>query len=90
MVNQERLPRQPQAGSAGARVLGYAGTQSVGAVAADEPSVPIGDHRSEVDARHAIWAADGQDCVGQSCNGRSCTRAMQKHVGFQTPRRVIL
>ncbi len=78
MVNQERLPRQPQAGSAGARVLGYAGTQSVGAVSADEPSVLVCDHRPEVDVRHAMRAADDQDRVGQSCHGRSCTRAMQK------------
>lgn len=53
MVSQEWLPQQPQAGSAGACVLGYAGTQGVGAVAADEPPVLVGDHRTEVNARHA-------------------------------------
>ena len=65
VVSQEWLPQQAQAGSAGARVLGYTATQGVGAVAANEPPV-IGDHRPELDARHAMGAADGQDCVGQS------------------------
>jgi hypothetical protein len=71
VVRQEWLPQQPQAGSAGARVLGYAGKQGVSTVTADEPSVLVCDHRSELDARHAMGAADGQDCVGRqwlSCN----------------------
>jgi hypothetical protein len=60
---QGRFPRQPQAGAAGASVLGHAGTHRVGAVTADEPSILIGDHRPEVGSRHAMGAADGQDCV---------------------------
>lgn len=71
VVSQEWLPQQPQAGSAGAHVLPYAGTQGVGAVAADEPPVLVGDHRTEVDARHAMGAADGQDCVGRQWLSRN-------------------
>jgi transposase-like protein len=55
--------RQSQAPAAGAFVLRGAGTHRVGAVAADEPPVLVGDHRSEVDARHAILAPNGQDRI---------------------------
>jgi hypothetical protein len=58
--------RHPQAGAAGAPVLGPAGTLRVGTVMADEPTILIGDHLSEVSTFHAIWAADGQDCVDEN------------------------
>lgn len=58
------IPPERQAGAAGAPVFGNSGTHRVGAVAAYEPSVPVGDHRAELDARHAIWASNGQGCVG--------------------------
>jgi len=35
----------------------------VSAITADESPVLIRDHRLEIDSCHAIWAADGQDCV---------------------------
>ena len=38
------LSRQPQAGAAGAPILGHTGTHRVGAVAADKPSVIVCDH----------------------------------------------
>jgi hypothetical protein len=65
VVSQEWLSGQPQAGAAGAHVLWHAGAHRVGAVTADEPPVLMGDHRPELDARHAIWAAEGQGCVGR-------------------------
>ena len=52
-----------QAPATGAFVLRVAGTHCVGAIAADKPPVLVGDHRSKVDSRHAIWAANGQDRV---------------------------
>jgi hypothetical protein len=36
----------------------------VGAVAADETSILVGDHRSEVDAHHAMGTTDDQNRVG--------------------------
>ena len=86
VVSQEWPPQQPQAGSAGARVLGYAGAQGVGAVAANEPPVLIGDHRHELDARHAMGAADGQDCVGRQW--LSCDEQMSpaRRIPDTTPR----
>ena len=65
VVSQEWFSGQPQAGAAGASVLGHAGAHGVGAVTADEPPILISDHRPELDARHAIRAADGQGCVGR-------------------------
>ena len=50
----------------------------------------IGDHQSELDASHAIRAADGQGCVGQSWH--RALLHMSKggwHAGFQTLHRVI-
>ena len=87
MVSQEWLPRQPQAGAAGAPVVGYAGAYRVGAVAADEPPILVSDHRPEIDARHAMGAANDQGCVGQSWHRALSTLAKQQ-VGFQTPRPV--
>jgi len=74
--------------AATAPVVGHAGTHRVGAVAADEPPVLVGDHRSKLDACEAIGAANNQDCVGRQ-------RALLHrgngnwHAGFQTPRSVI-
>jgi len=68
-----QISREPQACAAGAPVLGNAGAHRVGAVAADEPTVLVGDHRSEVGTCHAIWAADGQGCVAQSWHLGSST-----------------
>jgi len=59
MVRQERLSGQPQAGAAGAPVIGYAGANRVGAIMTDKPTVFIGDHRPEIRARHAMGAANG-------------------------------
>jgi hypothetical protein len=64
VVSQERFTQQPEARAASALVLGLTGAYRVGAIAADEPPILMGDHRSEVDPRHAIRAADDQDCVG--------------------------
>ena len=90
MVIQEWLSRQPQAGAAGAPVLGHAGTHRVGAVAADETPVLVGDHRTEVDARHAIWAADDQGCVGQRWHRAFLHRSNGDwHAGFQMPSALI-
>ncbi len=50
--------RNPKARSAGALVPGESGADSVGAVAADEASVLICDHRPALDADKAIGAAD--------------------------------
>jgi hypothetical protein len=88
VVSQEWFSGQPQAGAAGAPVLGHAGTHGVGAVATDEPTVLVGDHWPEVDACHAMGAANRQGCVSwhwalpYPCKGDS-------HVGFQTPSSVI-
>jgi len=85
-----RRPKQPQAPAAGASVLGHAGAHRVGAVAADEPPVLVGDHRTEVDARHAMGAADGQGCVGQSWHRALLHMSKEGwHAGFQTPCRVM-
>ena len=65
MVSEERLSRQPQAGPAVAPEIWHAGADCVGAIVADEPPVLVGDHRSEVDSRVVIRAADGQDRVGR-------------------------
>jgi hypothetical protein len=68
--------------------VGHAETHHVTAVPADEPPVLVGNHRPIVDARHAIWAADDQDCVGQ----QRALPHMSKgdgHAGFQTPSPVI-
>ena len=65
MVSEERLSRQPQAGSAVAFETWHAGADCVGAVATDEPPVLVSDHRSEVDSRVVIRAAEGQDRVGR-------------------------
>jgi len=63
MVRQERLSGQPQTGAAGAPVAGCAGPSGVGAITADKPPVLVGDHRPEIRPRHAVGAANGQDCV---------------------------
>jgi hypothetical protein len=57
--------RQPQAGAAGALVLGHAGTNGVDTVAADVPTVLVGDHRSELNTYGATGAADDQCRVGR-------------------------
>ena len=66
MLSQEWLSEQPQAQAAGASVHVDAGTRRVGAVTADEPPILISDHRPELDARHAMRAANDQGCIGQS------------------------
>ena len=50
--------RNPKAGAAGALVLGNSEPQCVGAIAADEPPVLMGSHRSALDADQTVWAAD--------------------------------
>ena len=60
-----QIGREPQAGAARASVLWHAGAHGVGAVAADEPPVLVGNHRSELNAHDAIGAADDEDRVGQ-------------------------
>jgi hypothetical protein len=65
VVSQERISGQVHAGAANAPVLGHTGTRCVSAVTADEPPVLVGGHRTELDTHPAIWAADGQDCVGR-------------------------
>jgi hypothetical protein len=89
VVSQEWLSGQPQAGAAGAFVLRDAGTHGVGAVTADEPPILISDHRPELDARHAMWAADGQGCVSRQWVLLHTSKG-DWHAGFQTPRPVIL
>ncbi len=89
VVGQERLSGQPQAGAAGALILGHAGANCVGAVTADEPPILICDHRPELDARHAMWAADGQGCVSRQWVLLHTSKG-DWHAGFQTPRPVIL
>jgi hypothetical protein len=64
--SQERFTQQNEARVASALVLGLAGANRVSADTADEPPILIGDHRAEVDSRHAVRAADGQGCVGRS------------------------
>ena len=60
------------------------------AVAADEPPILVCDHRSELDAHHAMRAADDQGCVGQSWHRALLHRSStEKHARFQTPCRVI-
>jgi hypothetical protein len=88
VVRYEHLPGLPQAGAASALVLGHAGVDRVGAVTADEPPILIGDHGAEVDSRHAIRAADGQDCVGWH-RALLHLREGDWHAGFQTPRPAI-
>lgn len=39
-------------------------TNRVGAVAADEPPVPVGDHRSLDSADRAIWADNDKSRIG--------------------------
>jgi hypothetical protein len=51
---------EPRAGTAATPVFGRAGTYRMGAVATDEPTVFVSDHRSELDACHAMRAADDQ------------------------------
>jgi len=60
----------------------------VSAVATDEPSVLISDHRPEIDTRHAMGAADGQYCV---CRHGTLPHLNKEswHAGFQTPHPVI-
>ena len=90
VVRQEWLSGQPQAGAARAPVLGHAGANRVSAVAADEPPILIGDHRSELNACHAIRAAENQGCVGQRWHWAFLHWSKGDwHAGFQTPRRVI-
>ncbi len=81
-------PRQPQAGAARASVLWHTGTNRVGAVAADEPPILIGDHRPELDSCYAVWAANNQSRVG-SQRALLHTSKGDWHAGSQTPRRVI-
>jgi hypothetical protein len=83
VVSQERIPGQPQAGAARAPVLGLAGAQRVGAVAADEPPVLVGDHRPEVDSRHAIRAANGQGCISWHLMLLDLRKG-ERHAGFHT------
>jgi hypothetical protein len=74
---------QREAGTAGAPVLRHARSNRVSTVTADEPPVPVGDHRSELDTYHAVWAADGQGRVGRSWHLRSSTGASKhSHSGF--------
>ncbi len=54
----------PQTVAAATPVFGHAGTHRVGAVATDEPTVLIRDHRSEFDSHEAVRAADDQCRVG--------------------------
>jgi hypothetical protein len=79
---------EPQACAARAPVLGHAGTHRVGAVAADEPSILVGDHRSELDAHHAIRAAEGQGCVARQWELLHHSKG-DRHAGFQTVMPVI-
>jgi hypothetical protein len=53
------------AGDTGAFVERHAGAHCVGAVQANEPPVLTSDHETEVEARDAIRAPNGQDCVSQ-------------------------
>jgi len=57
----------PQAGSAGAPVLGHVRVYGMGAVTADKPPILISDHRPELYAHHAMGAAEDQDGVGRHC-----------------------
>jgi hypothetical protein len=83
VLSQEWLSEQPQAQAAGASVHVDAGTRRVGAVTADEPPISISDHRPELDARYAMWAADGQGCVSQQWVLLN-TSKRRWHVRFQT------
>ena len=60
-----QIGREPQARAAHTSVLWHAGTNRVGAVTADEPTVFVGDHRSELDAQDAMRATNDQNCVGR-------------------------
>src|SRR5450759_392434 len=88
VVGQERLSGQLQAGAAGAFVLHDAGTHRVSTVTTDKLPVLVGNHRPEVDTRHAMGAADGQDCVGRHWALPHLSKGSW-HAGFQTPRPVI-
>ena len=88
VVSQEWLSGQPQAGAAGALILGHAGAYCVSAITAHEPPILISDHRPEVGTRHAMGAAEGQGCVGRQWAVLHHSRRGW-HAGFQMPRRVI-
>jgi hypothetical protein len=79
---------EPRAGTAATPVFGRAGTYRVGAVATDEPTVLVGDHRSELNAHDAMRAADDQDCVGRQLALLHMSKG-DWHAGFQTQRPVI-
>lgn len=64
-------------------MLKHAGANRMSAVAADEPSVLVGDHRPQLSAYHAMGAADDQDCVGRHRSPPTNKRIW--HAGFQTP-----
>ena len=63
LIDRGSLSGEPQAGAACAPIIGDAGAHRVGAVTTDEPPVLVGNHRPEVDARHAMGTADDQDRV---------------------------
>ena len=60
------FPLHPQAAAAGAPVLQHTGTNRAGTVTADEPTIFMSNQCPELDTDHAIWAADGQGCIGQT------------------------
>jgi hypothetical protein len=85
IVRWER-PSELQAGAAGTHVLGHARSNHMGAVAAYKPTVFVGDHQTEFDARHAIWAADDHGFVA----GHRRSGHKEMHAERQTTRAVTL
>lgn len=67
-----QIGEEPQARAAGTFVIQHAGSNRVGTVTADEATVLVGDHRSELRSHHAVTAANNQCRV-------SC-RASRSHI----------
>jgi hypothetical protein len=60
-----QIGMESQAGTAATLVFGHAGSHSVNTVAADEPTVLISNHGSELDTHNAMGAPNDQFRIGR-------------------------